>query len=234
MQTLRVQFSLGPIPRLQLPLLPLLAALAWQPTLAAATRALPPNRDADLLSARPAHLAAPHIASATGAGLHLRSSLSQQLIETPATGAAHMDGPEPQRPFQDENTGHPPMTVAPPPHHQNVSRKANRDVSFDHQSFAIEPGFVAAVTGGNKSVTERQERSKSGAGNWPPQPPPQQPHAQPTPPATPAKEPPHTWLGLPKILWAVFLNVIAILVFIACIPFILTIAKRRRMQPSQT
>lgn len=40
------------------------------------------------------------------------------------------------------------------------------------------------------------------------------------------------WLGVPKILWAVALDIIAMLAFIACIPFILTIAKRRRAIPS--
>lgn len=239
-RTLRVQCSLGPMPRLQLPLLRLLAAVAWQPALAAATRALPPNRDAVLLSARPPHLAATPAISAAGAGVHLRSSLSHLLIETSASGGAHMTGPRPQRPSQDESTGHPPPKVAPPPNHQKVSRRPEHNASFDPGGnasfdpggFAVEP--LVAIRGANNSAAQRQERSHSSSGNWPPQQPPPA-----TTTATPATvhEPDasgRTWLGLPKILWAVFLNVIAMLVFIACIPFILTIAKRRRMQPSQS
>jgi len=227
MQTRRVQCSLGPIPRLQLPLLRLLAAVAWQPAFAAATRALPPNRDAALLSARPPHLAAPISISAAGAGVHLRSSLSNMLIETSASGAAHMNEPGP---------GHPPPRLVPPSHHQNVSHGAERNASLNHQSFAAGPGFMASVGGANISATRRQEQRQPGNRSWLPQPPPQH-IAQPAPQAAPVKETDasgRTWLGMPKILWAVFLNVIAMLVFIACIPFILTIAKRRRMQPSQS
>lgn len=226
MRTFRVQYSLGPMPWLHMPLLRLLAVVALQPALTAATRVLPPNRDATLLSARPPHLAASLAISAAGAGVHLRSSLSNMLIETSASGAAHMNEPGP---------GHPPPRLVPPSHYQNVSRRAKRNASLDHQSFA-EPGFVAAVRGANNSATRRQERSNSGGGSWLHQQPPQ-PVAQPASTATPAQEAEasgRTWLGLPKILWAVFLNIIAMLVFIACIPFILTIAKRRRMQPSQS
>lgn len=236
MRTLRVQNSLGPMPRLQLPLLRLFAALAWQPAFAVATRASPPNRDAALLSARRPHLAAPTAISAPGAGVHLRSSLLNLLIESPANGAAHMNAPGPQRPSQDESTGHHPPKVAPPSHHQNVSHGAERNASLNHQSFAAGPGFMASVGGANISATRRQEQRQPGNRSWLPQPPPQH-IAQPAPQAAPVKETDasgRTWLGMPKILWAVFLNVIAMLVFIACIPFILTIAKRRRMQPSQS
>jgi len=237
MRTFRVQYSLGPMPWLHMPLLRLLAVVALQPALTAATRVLPPNRDATLLSARPPHLAASLAISAAGAGVHLRSSLSQLLMEGPARGATHMNGPEPQRPSQDESTGHPPPKVAPPPHQQKVRHKAERNASLDHQSFALEPGFVAAVRGAYNSATQRQDRSKSGNRKWPPQQPPPQPSAQPAPSTTTVEEitaRSKKWLGLPKLLWAIFLDVIAMLIFIACIPFILTIAKRRRAQPSQS
>jgi len=224
-RTLRVQYSLGPMPRLQLPLLRLLAAVAWQPALAAATRALPPHRDAALLSARPPHLAVTPAISAPGAGVHLRSSLSHSLIETSASGAAHMTGPGPQRPSHDGSTGHPSPKVAPPPHHQKVSPRPEHNASFDPGGFAVDP--VVAIRGANNSAARRQELSQARGGNWPP--PQTTTAAAPEPDASG-----RTWLGLPKILWAVFLNVIAMLVFIACIPFILTIAKRRRMQPSQS
>lgn len=229
MRTLRVHSSLGPTPRLQLPLLRLLAAVAWQPALAAATRASPPNRDAASLPARPPHLA-PAI-SAVGAGVHLRSSLSQLLMETPASEAAHMDGFGSQRKTLDGNINHSTPKLAPPSRPQNVSRKAEHNASLDHQSFAIEPGFVAAVRGARNSAGRRQEQNKSGSKNWPP---PAQPTT--TPPA-PVEEPDpsgRTFFGIPKIMWAILLDIMAMLVFIACIPFILTIAKRRRLPSSQS
>lgn len=228
MRTLRVQCSLGPMPRLQLSLLRVLAAMAWQSALAAATRALPPSRDASLLSARPPHLAAAPVISVARAGVHLRSSLSQ----FPSSGAAHMKGSGPQRPSRDESTSY-------PFHHQQVSRRAERNASFDRHDIAVEPDFVAAVKGANFSAIQGRERNKSQSGsiNWPPQQHAPQPTVPPAPPAAPVAETvsnDRTWLGLPKFIWAVFLNIIAMLIFIACIPFILTIAKRRRMQPSQS
>jgi len=39
---------------------------------------------------------------------------------------------------------------------------------------------------------------------------------------------PVEFLGLPKLLWALIFDILAMLAFIACIPFILTVAKRRR------
>lgn len=39
---------------------------------------------------------------------------------------------------------------------------------------------------------------------------------------------PREFLGLPKIFWALVADLIAMACFVACIPFILTIAKRRR------
>jgi len=35
-------------------------------------------------------------------------------------------------------------------------------------------------------------------------------------------------LGLPKLAWALIADVLAMLAFVACIPFVLTVAKRRR------
>jgi len=46
------------------------------------------------------------------------------------------------------------------------------------------------------------------------------------------REPRHI-LGVPKVLWALVLDVLAMLAFVSCIPFILTVAKRRRPQPAQ-
>lgn len=44
------------------------------------------------------------------------------------------------------------------------------------------------------------------------------------------REPRHI-LGVPKVLWALILDILAMLAFVACIPFILTIAKRKRAPP---
>lgn len=43
---------------------------------------------------------------------------------------------------------------------------------------------------------------------------------------------PRQILGLPKVLWALILDVLAMLAFVSCIPFILTVAKRRRPPPA--
>jgi len=45
-------------------------------------------------------------------------------------------------------------------------------------------------------------------------------------PARPAR--PRLILGLPKVAWALIADIVAMLAFVACIPFVLTIAKRRR------
>jgi len=230
MRAPRVQCALKPIPRPQVSLLHLFAAVVWQPAFAAATRALPPNRDVTLPSARPPHLTAAHAISATKASMHLHSSLSQLLTDTSANKAAHMNWSWPQRPPRDdESTDHAPLEVTPQLHHQNVNHRAAHNASTN-RSFAGEPGFVVAIRDANSS-SHRQEQRRSGIGNWQ-----TQPRSQPAPASASAEIPDasgKTWLGLPKFMWAVFLTVIAMLIFIACIPFILTIAKRRR-QPSHS
>mmetsp|Transcript_94608 Transcript_94608/g.263185 ORF Transcript_94608/g.263185 Transcript_94608/m.263185 type:complete len:183 (+) Transcript_94608:187-735(+) len=45
---------------------------------------------------------------------------------------------------------------------------------------------------------------------------------------------PRQFLGVPKIHWALIVDVLAMLAIVACIPFILTIAKRRRPMPAST
>lgn len=62
---------------------------------------------------------------------------------------------------------------------------------------------------------------------------PQQAAAKPKAPQAPTSNvlpfhPPPFFLGLPKIFWALVADALAMLAFVACIPFILTIAKRRR------
>lgn len=41
-------------------------------------------------------------------------------------------------------------------------------------------------------------------------------------------------LGLPKLAWALIADIVAMLCFVACIPFVLTVAKRRRSAAATT
>mmetsp|Transcript_55347 Transcript_55347/g.86107 ORF Transcript_55347/g.86107 Transcript_55347/m.86107 type:complete len:165 (-) Transcript_55347:35-529(-) len=50
----------------------------------------------------------------------------------------------------------------------------------------------------------------------------------PPPPGPPPSSEPKEYFGVSKLWWAVVANVLALMAFVACIPCVLTIAKRRR------
>mmetsp|Transcript_39526 Transcript_39526/g.62778 ORF Transcript_39526/g.62778 Transcript_39526/m.62778 type:complete len:154 (+) Transcript_39526:166-627(+) len=50
----------------------------------------------------------------------------------------------------------------------------------------------------------------------------------PPPPGDPPSSEPKEYLGVSKLVWAVVATVLALLAFVACIPCVLTFAKRRR------